>query len=681
MKNKLIFVLIIVFIAVSKLFSAEPLYRFGVSPYAGYHSRTVREELDSGIEIGFKAGEYFTKDFSMELGFGFIFPQNIKNKKYSIYRTFTLQALHNLISLNPLHLYVTGGLMMDFGKIIVDTNGLYVPIPTVGAGVGLRLNLPNEFGLRTEVFTTNRELATVVAIEKYFVPVAASEFNVNAVWIDLKVPSKISLFKSEKMEFNDIAGHWAESDIKAVTQLGLIKEKHILPTEGEEEVMLFMPSLPILKKEAVKMVFLGTKLHEIISENLAPIEFEIKGSGIITYKIDLYVTDKHKKPVKKLLEGQSVIQGSHFLRWEGTDDSFQPLPEDEYFVNLDLNFKNRKIRKKRIFTKIVYLDQPKIEYEAEALTFDDIEQKNDYFPIINEAVDMGLFDILIKKDSSEEDQEYYFEPETNISKFDYIVSIGRALSYLGVEFKILPDFSPIKDMNFNNIPEDDKKYFGVYVNVFGYGVDAYGKFYPDKLVSRAEATVLINRFLRWKKGEEDKPGPFQEQKLETKLVIKEDVKPKAKKVEPGKPKTKEEVVLAKAKAIVRKQEKAKAKAIAKKLRASKRTFRKKTILKPMSANQLVNISKQGSSNPNRPLTYRVIVGSFLTDSKANKYLEQMKQFCASPYIWERKSGKRKKKKYSLYTIHLASFNDLKIAKKYMRQLNARNISAYIANYY
>jgi hypothetical protein len=668
-KKNIISIFIIFILTGINIYCEESPFRHALTPYGAYHYQALKQSLPTGYEAGIQATEYFGKNLSIDLGIGFVFPA-VKTPGSNMYRTLYLQAKYNLISLLGLEWYGMAGFMMEFDKIVANKNGIYIPTPKAGAGFGANYQLFNDLDFKSEVFIATQEIITKFGLEKRFTPIGGPAIDLSRLYTNIYISPTTNVYKFEDVFYGDINGHWAEESIIKVTKLDLIKEKNILEVQGgKAEIKFYVPDAPITRYEAAKMLVMATKLHEIFDRTVAEIEYVVTGNSGISYTVEIDISDKSGKSVKKLASKQKIVGGVYALEWDGQDNNKQALDDGKYFVNLEVMYKEKKVANNQTSTNVVTLGKPKITFDAPELIFVDVKEAGQK-KYIAESADMGLFDLIVyeneKKTTKNISEKYYFEPLSNIRKLDFILSIGRALAYLGLETNLLPDLSPYKDLNLNQVSTEEKKYLGIYISVFGYGVDSYGKFYPGKNVTRAEAAVLIARFLDWKKTREQKKIPYFEKKIKTALIKKHLKLPEEKIAE----KKKEPIKIAKP---VKKEKKK----IKKKITIK---YRKKRVFKPLSNEVLKEMTASGAANKDKPLTFRVVVGSFLNSEKASAYKNKMEKISINPYVWERQSGRKNKRKYSLFTVHLASFDNLKEAKVYVKSVNAKNISAYIKNY-
>ena len=130
------------FMAASPAMAEGPKGAKSITPYLGYHWFTDRDYEDRA-ELGIKLENFFTDNFSVEGGLGYVPTNQASTSNSKSMMTYTLNGNYNFILNEKLWPYITAGLG---GDTVANTTYL-----GPAAGIGLRYLINNDFALRTEV--------------------------------------------------------------------------------------------------------------------------------------------------------------------------------------------------------------------------------------------------------------------------------------------------------------------------------------------------------------------------------------------------------------------------------------------------------------------------------------------------------------------------------------------------
>ncbi|MCP4051382.1 MAG: hypothetical protein GY730_11845, partial [bacterium] len=476
--------------------------RHGLSIYSGLHKFDKTRNLKTAAELGLSVTEYFGSNILIRGNIGRTFPKEYLSRIQDLSKTdfidvYGLTASLSIFKFSSFDFFLTLG-----GGGDIYPSFTY---PSLKYGAGINFNINNDWLIRSEI-TTGKELITHLGLSRKLNILQGKTETLSS---SIKAPALISVYKYDEPRYTDIAKHWARNDILKISRPGLIKGYLItkksslkVGTTKKKTVtkhQVFKPESPLTKLDALHLVTMATKLHSILKNSQADIEYSIFTAPENKCIVDLYIEDKNGRKVRDLISKKHQAAGIDNIKWNGLDNSGEKIKSSDYIIKLKVSGSSNSESISHI--KAINMLKPVLKSQAANINFIDIKNNS----VINEAVDMGL---IPKPDSP---GKSHFKPDSEITRYDFITLLGKALYYLGADTRINADLSIYNDKS--DIPLYSRRFLDLYISEFGYGGNENNNLEPVKKITRAEAAVLITRFLRWKKERVKNNYPFMARKV------------------------------------------------------------------------------------------------------------------------------------------------------------------------
>jgi flagellar hook assembly protein FlgD/cell division protein FtsN len=642
-------------------------YNHSVMAYGGYHKFEENTGLGNGIEFGAAISEYITP-FSFKASVGAVKPKNNSSliKVYSVLGSYDLFKLRENINLfislglsgyapfSPIRenckIVYGGGAYMDLAPDICLKGTALFGLDTIG-----------QIGLEKKISLFNRESKNKKKDICKLAPI--------------QTPSNIVIYAYQDKKFVDVQKHWARPQISRVTGYGLIngqqmtvmeqvKDNEVATKEIKSNIDIFLPEDPITKANAVKLVSGALNLLQTLNNEFARIRYEVKGIINQGHFVTISILDDEDNKIK-LLKNDECLSGWYTVTWDGTNDNNIKVAPGNYKVQMLIN--SEKYHKNiSVISKTI----PTFYTNATDIIFSDIATKNAVKPYINYSYEIGLLNI--NPDITE------FKPENLITKYDFIVLIGKALYYSGANTKITADISKYKDARI--IPNNGRKYLDLYISEFGYGGDENNRLDPFKKITRAEATVITYRFINWQKNRLKNGFPFLAKQIEVDnfefinpLVIKKTPKITKKVV-----KKKRTVIKTKQKPRKQKPKKAPIKQKIQTQMKPSAPFVAETVNTPAipedssgfvsKLKSRFGFGKKNKESKEDSIKYRNVAGSYKKLIDAKKKVASLKADGIDCDIWKQEKGGK-----LIYHVQLGNFESRKDALEQMRDLKEEGL--------
>jgi hypothetical protein len=474
--------------------SLEAEYRYGFAPYIGFHSFNFERNLSRGAELGINLIEYTSKKLSIEGGLGLV-STSLENdgNKGKIITVYDVNLLWDTLVLQKdTNLFLSAGIGGDFEdgkyfslsfgatiKFLNDKSMLTRLNYRTRSDSVISLGFENRIKVLQKVAIAKEQTAipapVVAQIEQ---PVYKTQL---ATSILLDVPTQFKQHVFKKKTFLDIKKHWAESDIINLSSLGVISGK---------SNDLFDPKGHVTRIAAAKLLTLTAYIHNKINIDNVPIKYSIIDIPGIKYIVNLSIVDSQGKLIKNLIKDKEHFAGNNSVPWTGLDNKGVRVKHGTYTVTLAVSQNGKMISNKSSNIDLLNISTLGIDFNSPEIGLKDIPMAFWGKKYINKAIQMKIFAPF--KDSK---NQKYFSPGKPLKKIDFIIAIGKTLDYLGAinHGKIKLTY---KDKI--NISKADLPYIELYISTLGYGGDKNKKLNANKLVTRAEAVVMLARLLKWR---------------------------------------------------------------------------------------------------------------------------------------------------------------------------------------
>jgi hypothetical protein len=535
--------------------------------------------MASGFELGFKIEEYLSNKLAVEAGASFVIPkvriQGGPNRpcpklaaatiRYDIFRRGKLE-LNAQISL------------------YANLRNVYNPNPWLMYGLGATYRLASDVELKGQL-ATGMGLCANVGICKKLNIFSSGGGGAEGIKVDLNISRKANQYSFPDPRYKDINKHWAGYAINDLSKKGFISKK------GKR---IFQPNAPISRIDALKMVVMAAEYHNILKESRINFDYTLDSAPDTYSYVNIKVTDEEgTEDVKYVLSGQETKDGTFNKYWDGTDKKDKKVASGKYKVHFDIEQNGKKVFGKNEIVEINKEPELVVKTLTPRVVFKDISKSYKDKQYIDKAIDMGLLEILNMgrpmQATSRARYEENFYPDKEMNKIEFIVLIGKALYYLGADTKILADLSFYRDEW--DIGRSSRIFLDIYLNEFGYIGDNEQQLNPNKFITRAEAVVITERFMKWKEARLNKGYRFEERlpRLAVNKVLVGIIKAKGNDVVKMKSAVKKKTV---AKKIV-KAKKTRTKKRVTKRKVRKKAPRKTTSKKKQNASRYKKLMKWG----------------------------------------------------------------------------------------
>lgn len=484
---------------------SDAKYRYSLTPYLGIRNFKDTAGYDDGGEIGIRLTEYFKNNKFIEFTIGRI--SSGKGVDVEYLNSYGLNLGWDYFPVgNRLDLYLLGGVAGQTGTSDFAVN----------AGLGLR------FRFREDLFTIARieqstDFRAQLGFEKKLyrrkpIQVAEQDDSFTALEVDLKAPKTKIVYVSKPVEFKDMVGHWAEKDVRLISKVGLMGEDISSITDERQlklsdlsrdssPVSVFNPNGPVYKFEAAKMIVTAIYREQLSRGVNTKINYALYDMPGLSFYVDLIILDSNGDVINTLVKRERALTGTYDVYWDGRNAAGIQVSGGEYTVVLniyDSSVLSSTVRPIKTESSTIVVSEelsPTLKSGYKGRYFQDISSSFWGNDIINEAEEMSLFEPMeryrnLRYLSSSSLKFMPFHPMTRI---EFFTAIGKAIESMGVHSYTIPDLTPYRDVD--QIDPLYRPYLQLYISQLGYGGDNKNRLNPNKLITRAEAAVVMSRFL------------------------------------------------------------------------------------------------------------------------------------------------------------------------------------------
>ncbi|MFT5170764.1 MAG: hypothetical protein ACI9BD_000533 [Candidatus Marinamargulisbacteria bacterium] len=492
----------------------RPKYRFAFSPYVGFRFFDQPTDLTSAVDLGFRGLMFLNKNWSLQGGLGIVSTTRqdaITGTKAASYRLFNLNVLYDMNPGEQARLYFLTGLE---GDVSLNQNGVRVM-----GGAGMRFFSEEDLSTVFEV-RIGRDLVTSFGFEKRIgtsLPTQGSRDQTAAVFAAKSVQEKVdvevgisrvstrNVYHFETRSFPDLAEkHWAHKHL-------LVLQKTGVGFGFLESKIKFEPKRHVTRSEAASMIVLAANVQALAPRRKTPISYSLIGQPGQNYYLDLVIVDEKGGVVRRLLQKEKQHSGDHRFGWDGAGDSGQLVGEGQYSLRMDVFVNDVKESSEKRFDAyhrmvahqatnltVVNAAAPQLAEGDIQGVYADVSQATQSYVWVNKSVGMKVFEPRYQGGGVGErkGEVAYFGKDDQLTRAEFMIAVSKAMLHLGAHKKrMIADLSPYQD--WNAIPNDLKPFLNLYIAELGYGGDQHSRLYPNRLVTRAEAVVIIRRFIDW----------------------------------------------------------------------------------------------------------------------------------------------------------------------------------------
>lgn len=302
----------------------------------------------------------------------------------------------------------------------------------------------------------------------------------------------------------DMKNHWAYSSAYYSLYYGIMEGKK----EGSSVV--FYPKQPMKRVEAAHLLSLAKQARELFKKRSMMVEYEFTGLPS-RYFLTIQIKLPSGKIVRTLLKRKvHLVTGRYQASWDMLSDEGGHVKPGRYDMSLTIEKMidtDKSQGSKGTYTTLYEgssgitvekIDRPKIENPETKMEISDVPVSDPYYLAVQNVVQDGLFKLERRNNLN------FFHPQRAVTRLEFMVFVGQLLVHLGadgtpegvVKFDLFLDAKEIKNL--------DKGYLSVYAYELGYGGDASGKLMPDKVITRAEAAVIMKRLFEWFQRNQEK---------------------------------------------------------------------------------------------------------------------------------------------------------------------------------
>ena len=484
----------------------KPDYRYTVTPYLGTIVYDDSSNNYNSKEYGCLFKGTVASQFNVGVGVGFrnYFKSVGDNSSQYFNETNYKSFVEYLI--NPLEKVSFGLRLMLEGDYFNLSNNIY---SSLGGYLKYKRQNSNNFGAYVGFDIANGVLFSF-GIEKYIVPfvdtvvgdannaidltIAEESFNdldddMADFYFKLNPVEEQSYFFPRQIPLVDATKGWYQISAQDSVKYGFFKP------ELNDGKFYFKPQSQLSYLEASYAVVWAKYLDSILTPEQLDITFSMTAYSEQSYKVNLSlqtVTGEHLLYIK---EKAVYYPGIHKETWLPLYNG-KVLPAGEYKIVAEV-FSDNMISEGNSYSMLEELvHRSETIYKVNEITSlkekksvaSVIAFKKDY-PYLREMVDLKFLDQSVKGAIQ--------ISNTPITRLNFIVAISKLLVSLGVEIpKVSIDYSPYRDWDL--VPKKYRGYLATYVTTFGYGGDDQSLLNPNKNITKAEASVILQRFLIWK---------------------------------------------------------------------------------------------------------------------------------------------------------------------------------------
>ena len=235
---------------------------------------------------------------------------------------------------------------------------------------------------------------------------------------------------------------------------------------------------------AGKMIFKAIE-HVNSHNQIYPIHVSLKGKKS-SYLVDIIIKDASGEIVKVIFENKRLDVGEHTAIWDGANKKDLFVDSGIYSIGCIVRSADSESNQNDIlsaqYNQVAVLD-----------TVSDTIPDNFYSATYSTEKDPMVSSIVERLKPYKLFQSQAFEPDTLITRIDFVHELYNTLHFLGVE--PLPGESPLPYKDIESLPDHLRSslmnyYYFIFPN------DPQKKFRPYELITRAEATVFLDRLVK-----------------------------------------------------------------------------------------------------------------------------------------------------------------------------------------
>ncbi|MEK9657007.1 MAG: hypothetical protein VW378_01375 [bacterium] len=419
-------------------------YEYGIMPFLGYVSAEEINESCFGVKGYFFLNQKLFFDFSLS-NIKTLIQQNPLNKKIEKDVFSDININYFLNSLDTLKFFIgTGVIQAPFSK----KSQL-----SISTGVQFEIS-DGQFFSRFEA-QKSKELIVRFGIANSFKKVISNETFTNELLkevphSDIQIIIKRPRFDTYKKEVVKLPKklkkeHWAYLDFMNLGNLNYLPASFYTNN--------FNPNQAINNNE---IDYLIKQIKEDKNKQSDyPIEYEIIGN-YDNYNLTISILDQDGNKIRKLKETTELFPGKEKIIWNQKDDNNKIVKAGNYIVEMRCVPKNR-----------------------------------------NNAEKIFRQNIILKKNKKETYQEVEKNDVRSETRIEYIIKIAKLIQEKNPNINLNLTIPKYTDWSSLNIRE--QKYIWIYAHYLDKTSFISKDIYPRRLITCAEAIVIANRYLNWKR--------------------------------------------------------------------------------------------------------------------------------------------------------------------------------------